>query len=153
MSREPPWKTTQMNSLSLLRFWPRSLHISKVCTSTSHIFADVVLTTSQTSTTTSSSGITQNFYSQRRCRGSCSMLREFRLSLSEGLSRTQTFSSSFYGINLNQNVVLQQIGFDGSEGTPWNRLFRVSTGNMIITALGFVPGALARRLRPARKPC
>lgn len=50
---------------------------------------------------------------------------------------------AFYGINLNQNVVLQQIGFDGSEGTPWNRLFRVSTGNMIITALGFVPGYYA----------
>jgi hypothetical protein len=46
----------------------------------------------------------------------------------------------FYGINLNQNVVLQQIGYDGKEGTPWHRLFKVSTGGMIITALGFVPG-------------
>lgn len=46
----------------------------------------------------------------------------------------------FYGINLNQNVVLQQIGYDGSSGTPWHRLFKVSTGGMIITALGFVPG-------------
>lgn len=46
----------------------------------------------------------------------------------------------FYGINLNQNVVLQQIGYDGSTGTPWNRLFKISTGGMIITALGFVPG-------------
>ncbi|KAF5310044.1 hypothetical protein D9619_010128 [Psilocybe cf. subviscida] len=50
---------------------------------------------------------------------------------------------SFYGINLNQNVVLQQIGFDGSTGTPWERLFRVSTGGIIITALGFVPGYYA----------
>lgn len=47
---------------------------------------------------------------------------------------------AFYGINLNQNVVLQQIGYDGSKGTPWNRLFKISTGGMIITALGFVPG-------------
>jgi len=47
---------------------------------------------------------------------------------------------SFYGINLNQNVVLQQIGFDGSSGSPWERLFKISTGNIIVTALGFVPG-------------
>ena len=49
-------------------------------------------------------------------------------------------SCRFYGINLNQNVVLQQIGFDGSDGSPWNRLFRVGIGNLIVTALGFVPG-------------
>ncbi|KAG6906723.1 hypothetical protein DXG01_012413 [Tephrocybe rancida] len=47
---------------------------------------------------------------------------------------------AFYGINLNQNVVLQQIGYAGKTGTPWHRLFKVSTGNIIITALGFVPG-------------
>ncbi|KAI0689921.1 major facilitator superfamily domain-containing protein [Cytidiella melzeri] len=47
---------------------------------------------------------------------------------------------AFYGINLNQNVVLQQIGFDGSSGTAWTRLFKIATGNLIITALGFVPG-------------
>ncbi|KAF9255564.1 MFS general substrate transporter [Marasmius fiardii PR-910] len=47
---------------------------------------------------------------------------------------------AFYGINLNQNVVLQQIGFDGRSGSAWERLFNVSTGGIIITALGFVPG-------------
>ncbi|KAJ6537339.1 major facilitator superfamily domain-containing protein [Mycena sp. CBHHK59/15] len=47
---------------------------------------------------------------------------------------------AFYGINLNQNVVLQQIGFAGKTGTPWEKLFKISTGNIIITALGFVPG-------------
>ncbi|GJF00371.1 inorganic phosphate transporter [Phanerochaete sordida] len=47
---------------------------------------------------------------------------------------------AFYGINLNQNVVLQQIGFDGKSGDPWTRLFKIATGNLIITALGFVPG-------------
>ncbi|KAF7357135.1 Reverse transcriptase ribonuclease h [Mycena sanguinolenta] len=46
----------------------------------------------------------------------------------------------FYGINLNQNVVLEQIGFDGKTDTPWEKLFKVSTGNIIITALGFVHG-------------
>jgi PHS family inorganic phosphate transporter-like MFS transporter len=51
-----------------------------------------------------------------------------------------SFNFSFYGINLNQNVVLQQIGFDGKTGTAWEKLFKVSTGNIIITALGFVPG-------------
>ncbi|KAJ7137011.1 major facilitator superfamily domain-containing protein [Mycena epipterygia] len=50
---------------------------------------------------------------------------------------------AFYGINLNQNVVLQQIGFAGTTGTPWEKLFKVSTGNIIITALGFVPGYYA----------
>ncbi|KAK7063412.1 MFS inorganic phosphate transporter [Favolaschia claudopus] len=50
---------------------------------------------------------------------------------------------AFYGINLNQNVVLQQIGFDGSNGSDWEKLFKISTGNIIITALGFVPGYYA----------
>ena len=50
------------------------------------------------------------------------------------------FPTRFYGINLNQNVVLQQIGFDGSSGSPWERLHRIAIGNIIITALGFVPG-------------
>ncbi|KAL0573734.1 hypothetical protein V5O48_008230 [Marasmius crinis-equi] len=50
---------------------------------------------------------------------------------------------AFYGINLNQNVVLQQIGYDGKTGTPWQKLFNVTTGGIIITALGFVPGYYA----------
>ncbi|KIJ08002.1 hypothetical protein PAXINDRAFT_158250 [Paxillus involutus ATCC 200175] len=47
---------------------------------------------------------------------------------------------AFYGINLNQNVVLQQIGYAGDTATAWEQIFKVSTGNIIITALGFVPG-------------
>ncbi|KAF9218778.1 MFS general substrate transporter [Gyrodon lividus] len=47
---------------------------------------------------------------------------------------------AFYGINLNQNVVLQEIGYAGKTGTAWEKLFKVSTGGIIITALGFVPG-------------
>ncbi|KAL0065410.1 hypothetical protein AAF712_007619 [Marasmius tenuissimus] len=50
---------------------------------------------------------------------------------------------AFYGINLNQNVVLQQIGFDGKSGSPWEKLINVSTGGIIITALGFVPGKVS----------
>ena len=37
-------------------------------------------------------------------------------------------------------MVLQQIGFDGKSGSPWERLFKIGIGNLIITALGFVPG-------------
>ncbi|KAF8698397.1 transporter, partial [Rhizoctonia solani] len=47
---------------------------------------------------------------------------------------------AFYGINLNTSVVLQQIGFDGAGNNAWHKIFRVATGNLIITALGFVPG-------------
>ncbi|KAJ8594543.1 MFS inorganic phosphate transporter [Rhizopogon salebrosus TDB-379] len=47
---------------------------------------------------------------------------------------------AFYGINLNTNVVLAEIGYAGKTGTPWEQLFKVATGNIIITALGFVPG-------------
>ncbi|KAG9004604.1 hypothetical protein FRB90_010834 [Tulasnella sp. 427] len=51
---------------------------------------------------------------------------------------------AFYGINLNQNVVLQQIGFDGKTGsTAWEKLDRLAIGNIIITSLGFVPGYYA----------
>ncbi|KAJ6566585.1 MFS general substrate transporter [Mycena capillaripes] len=50
---------------------------------------------------------------------------------------------AFYGINLNQNVVLDQIGFAGKTGTPWEKLFKISTGNIIVTVLGFVPGYYA----------
>ncbi|KAK7031294.1 hypothetical protein VNI00_013549 [Paramarasmius palmivorus] len=50
---------------------------------------------------------------------------------------------AFYGINLNQNVVLQQVGFAGKTGTPWEKLFNVSIGGILITALGFLPGYYA----------
>ncbi|KJA13481.1 hypothetical protein HYPSUDRAFT_103212, partial [Hypholoma sublateritium FD-334 SS-4] len=48
---------------------------------------------------------------------------------------------SLYGItNLNQNVVMQQIGLSGKEGTTLAPLVQISTGGIIIIALGFVPG-------------
>jgi hypothetical protein len=66
-----------------------------------------------------------------------------RILFLRSLSSISNCSHSFYGINLNQNVVLQQIGYDGKDGTPWERLFKISTGNIIITVLGFVPGYYA----------
>ncbi|KAG8880262.1 hypothetical protein FRB97_000974 [Tulasnella sp. 331] len=48
---------------------------------------------------------------------------------------------AFYGINLNTNQVLTEIGYDGKTGnTAWEKLHRLAVGNLIITALGFVPG-------------
>ncbi|KAF4580540.1 hypothetical protein EYR38_003139 [Pleurotus pulmonarius] len=48
----------------------------------------------------------------------------------------------FYGVNLNQNFVLEQIGFQGTTGTPWQKLFKIATGSLIITVLGFIPAAI-----------
>lgn len=47
---------------------------------------------------------------------------------------------AFYGINLNQSVVLSYIGYGGTSGDTYDKLFAVATGNIIITALGFLPG-------------
>ena len=77
------------------------------------------------------------------CAGSCLILRKCWATLSAFRKAYEVCFIRFYGINLNQNVVLQQIGYDGKTGTPWERLFKVSTGGMIITALGFVPGYYA----------
>ncbi|KAF4567148.1 hypothetical protein EYR40_006142 [Pleurotus pulmonarius] len=49
---------------------------------------------------------------------------------------------AFYGVNLNQNFVLEQIGFQGTTGTPWQKLFKIATGSLIITVLGFIPAAI-----------
>ncbi|PWN41311.1 putative PHO84-inorganic phosphate permease [Ceraceosorus guamensis] len=45
---------------------------------------------------------------------------------------------TFYGINLNQSVILQAIGF--TTGSTWSKLMKVATGNLIITVAGFLPG-------------
>jgi len=46
---------------------------------------------------------------------------------------------AFYGINLNNAIILRAIGFaDG--GTPYEQLFKNATGNIIIAMLGTVPG-------------
>ena len=51
----------------------------------------------------------------------------------------------FYGINLNQNVVLEEIGFDGNIGklgSPWNRLFKIAIGNCSSPRSGSCPGTM-----------
>ncbi|RKP12277.1 phosphate:H+ symporter [Piptocephalis cylindrospora] len=46
---------------------------------------------------------------------------------------------AFYGINLNNSIILTAIGYADS-GTPYHELFRAATGNIIIVLLGAVPG-------------
>ena len=45
-----------------------------------------------------------------------------------------------------QSVVLQQIGFGGKTGTSWHKLWETALGNLIITALGFLPGTSLPRV-------
>lgn len=46
---------------------------------------------------------------------------------------------AFYGINLNQSIVLSSIGYNRTD-TTWNFLHDNTVGNLIITAAGFLPG-------------
>ena len=46
---------------------------------------------------------------------------------------------AFYGLSLNQSVVLSAIGF-ASGTTPWETLWKQAIGNLIITLLGSIPG-------------
>ncbi|KAI9225264.1 MAG: phosphate transporter [Piptocephalis tieghemiana] len=46
---------------------------------------------------------------------------------------------AFYGINLNNSIILTAIGY-ADKGTPYHELFRAATGNIIIVLLGAVPG-------------
>ncbi|KAL3476034.1 major facilitator superfamily domain-containing protein [Aspergillus californicus] len=49
------------------------------------------------------------------------------------------FDIAYYGINLNQTVILEKIGFaDGP--TPWVSLYNTAIGNIIIQAAGYLPG-------------
>ncbi|KAL9934723.1 hypothetical protein V8E36_006498 [Tilletia maclaganii] len=45
---------------------------------------------------------------------------------------------TFYGVALNQSAILSAIGF--TTGTTWGTLMKTATGNLIITAAGFLPG-------------
>lgn len=45
---------------------------------------------------------------------------------------------AFYGINLNQSFILTAINF--TTGDPWTKLMKTATGNLIITAAGYLPG-------------
>ncbi|CAG8824602.1 24902_t:CDS:2, partial [Racocetra persica] len=47
---------------------------------------------------------------------------------------------AFYGIGLNNNIILKRIGFLGDGTDPYETLFNASVGNIIIALLGTVPG-------------
>ncbi|KIW65921.1 hypothetical protein PV04_08135 [Phialophora macrospora] len=49
------------------------------------------------------------------------------------------FDIAFYGINLNQSVILSRIGY-GSAATPWGTLWNTAVGNIIVAAAGYLPG-------------
>ncbi|CAK7201810.1 hypothetical protein SEUCBS139899_004525 [Sporothrix eucalyptigena] len=49
------------------------------------------------------------------------------------------FDIAFYGISLNQSVILGKIGFGIGE-TPWETLHNTAIGNIIVCAAGFLPG-------------
>lgn len=46
---------------------------------------------------------------------------------------------AFYGINLNQSIVLTSVGYN-STATVWDFLWDNARGNLIITAAGYLPG-------------
>lgn len=46
---------------------------------------------------------------------------------------------AFYGINLNQSIVLTSIGYNKT-GSDWDYLHSNTVGNLIITCAGFLPG-------------
>ncbi|CAG8629561.1 1588_t:CDS:2 [Cetraspora pellucida] len=47
---------------------------------------------------------------------------------------------AFYGIGLNNNIILKNIGFLGDGTDPYETLYKASVGNIIIALLGTVPG-------------
>ncbi|CAK7201925.1 hypothetical protein SEUCBS139899_004641 [Sporothrix eucalyptigena] len=49
------------------------------------------------------------------------------------------FDIAFYGVNLNQSVILARIGFSGGS-TPWEVLHNTAVGNIIQVSAGYVPG-------------
>lgn len=46
---------------------------------------------------------------------------------------------AFYGINLNQTIILGQIGY-GKGATPFETLMHTAVGNIIVQASGYLPG-------------
>ncbi|CAG8494212.1 7732_t:CDS:2 [Dentiscutata heterogama] len=47
---------------------------------------------------------------------------------------------AFYGVGLNNSIILRNIGFLGDGKDPYETLFKASVGNIIIALLGTVPG-------------
>lgn len=51
---------------------------------------------------------------------------------------------AFYGINLNQSIILSQIGFAPKGLSPWETLFKQALGNLILSVLGALPGYIGK---------
>ncbi|KAJ5671592.1 hypothetical protein N7507_000719 [Penicillium longicatenatum] len=49
------------------------------------------------------------------------------------------FDIAYYGINLNQSVILTRIGY-AKGATPWQTLYNTAIGNIIVQAAGYLPG-------------
>ncbi|KAJ5615918.1 hypothetical protein N7537_001032 [Penicillium hordei] len=49
------------------------------------------------------------------------------------------FDIAYYGINLNQSIILARIGY-AHGATPWKTLYNTAVGNIIIQAAGYLPG-------------
>src|SRR5690348_348123 len=47
---------------------------------------------------------------------------------------------AFYGLGLNQSIVLKAIGFVKEDASPYDTLFYTAAGNTIISLMGTVPG-------------
>ncbi|KIW37998.1 uncharacterized protein PV06_09974 [Exophiala oligosperma] len=81
-------------------------------------------------------------------RGLHQQWRDFRVYFSEwkhakvlfGVSAAWfLFDIAFYGINLNQSIVLSKIGY-GKADTPWGTLWNTAVGNIIVSSAGYLPG-------------
>ncbi len=55
------------------------------------------------------------------------------------LTFTHCSDIAYYGINLNQSVILARIGF-GKGATPFETLWNTAVGNIIVQVAGYVPG-------------
>ncbi|KAJ5748743.1 uncharacterized protein N7511_010439 [Penicillium nucicola] len=49
------------------------------------------------------------------------------------------FDIAYYGINLNQSIILARIGY-AKGSTPWQTLYNTAVGNIIVQAAGYLPG-------------
>lgn len=58
----------------------------------------------------------------------------------EKTAGTNTHSDiAYYGINLNQSIILARIGY-ANGATTWQTLYNTAVGNIIIQAAGYLPG-------------
>ena len=54
---------------------------------------------------------------------------------------------AFYGVNLNQSIILSRIGY-GKGATPYETLWNTAVGNVIVLSAGYLPGYYLAILLP-----